>query len=43
MFDPLENLIIVCKLAGVDALLIIEAGPLLASAVGTISSAVLNG
>jgi hypothetical protein len=45
MFDPLENLTIVCKLAGVDALLMIAAELLFASTFGsfTISSGVLNG
>lgn len=45
MFDPFENLTIVCKLAGVDALLIMAAALLLTSALGsfTISSDVLYG
>jgi hypothetical protein len=45
MFEPLENLTIVCKLAGVDALLMIAAELLFASALGsfTISSGALNG
>jgi hypothetical protein len=45
MFEPLENLTIVCKLAGVDALFMIAAELLFASAHGsfTISSGALNG
>lgn len=45
MFDPLENLTMVCKLAGVDALLIIAAELLFTSALGSfvISSGALNG
>lgn len=46
MFDPLENLTIVCKLAGVDALLMMAAELLFGSAVFEslmISSGVLYG
>lgn len=45
MLEPLENLTIVCKLAGVEALLMIAAELLLASAFKsfTISSGALNG
>lgn len=45
MFEPFENLTMVCKLAGVEALLMIAAEPLFVSAFGSfmISSGVLYG